>query len=115
MIRYVSWAVLFGVDIFEFFRIWVGCIYIYIYLNIYTREFVSHTLFLACTHTRTRRGGWVKGQRDRGTVGHRGGGAEGMGGGGAEGRRGGGAEGRNGIMLGMFISCTSVHPCSLTG
>ena len=87
-------------------------IYIYIYINMYTREFVSYILSLACTHTRTRRGGWVKGQRDRGTVGHRGGGAEGMGG---KGRRDWGAEGRNGIMLGMFISCTSVHLCSLTG
>ena len=89
MIRYVLWTVLFGVDIFEFLRIWFGCIYncvyIYIYIYIYTRDFVSHTLSLECTHTHTRRGGWVKGQRDRGIVGHRGGGAEGMGGGGAEG------------------------------
>jgi len=67
-------------------------IYIYIYINMYTREFVSYILSLACTHTRTRRGGWVKGQRDRGTVGHRGGGAEGMGGGGAEGLGGGGSK-----------------------
>jgi len=53
-------------------------------MYIYTREFVSHTLSLVCTHTRTRRGGWVKGQRDRGTVRYRGGGTEGMGDGGAE-------------------------------
>jgi len=64
------------------------CVYIYIY----TREFVSHTLSPVYAHTRTRRGGWVKGQRDRGTVGHRGGGAEGMGGGGAEGLGGRGSE-----------------------
>jgi len=67
-------------------------IYIYIYMYIYMREFVSHTLSLVCAHTRTRRGGWVKGQRDRGTVGHRGGETEGMGGAGAEGLGNGGSE-----------------------
>jgi len=34
---------------------------------------------------------------------------------GSEGQRDLGAEGQNGIMLGMFISCTLVHPCSLCG
>jgi len=68
---------------------------LYKYIYIYTREFVSHTLSLVCTHTRTRRSGWVKGQRDRGTVGHRGGGAEGMGGRGAEGLGNGGSEWEN--------------------
>jgi len=72
------------------------CIYIYIYIYkyifIYTRNLVSHTLSLVCTHTRTRRGGWVKGQRGRGTVGHRGRGPEGMGGGVSEELGGGGLE-----------------------
>jgi len=33
----------------------------------------------------------------------------------AEGQRDWGVEGQNGIMLGIFISCTWVHPCSLAG
>jgi len=33
----------------------------------------------------------------------------------AEGQKDWGVEGRNGIMLGIFISCTSAHPCSLAG
>jgi hypothetical protein len=98
-------------------------VYIYIYIYIYMREFVSHTVSLVCTHTRTRRGGGAEGWRDKETEGHRGrwadgqrgGGAEGLGGGGTGGWRDWGAEMRNGINLGMFNSCTSVHPCSLAG
>ena len=92
MIRYVLWTVLFVVDIFKFLRIWFGCTYIYIY--IYMREFVSHTVSLVCTHTRTRRGGGAEGQRDKGAEGHRGRRADGQRGGGAEGLGGGGTGGR---------------------
>jgi len=70
----------------------------------YTREFVSHSLSLVCTHTRTRRGGWVERQRDRGAEELR----EWV----AEGQRDWGAEGLNGIMLDIFIIYTSAHPCS---
>jgi len=63
------------------------------------------------THTEGRRGGGVEGQRGRGRYK----GAEGRRGGGTGGQRDWGAEVRNGIMLGMFNSCTSVHPYSLAG
>ena len=46
-------------------------------------------------------------RRDKGTEGQRG--RE------AEGRRDWVAEDRNKIILGIFISCTSVHPCSSAG
>ena len=66
MIRYVLWAVLFGVDIFEFLRIWFGYLYIYIYIYIYERICITHSL--SCIHTHThmegRMGEGAKGQRD---------------------------------------------------
>ena len=52
MIRYVLWAVLFSVDIFEFLRIWFGCVYIYIYI----RENLYHTLSLLYSHTHAHGG-----------------------------------------------------------
>ena len=53
MIKYILWAVLFGVDIFEFFRILFGCIYIYMYMYmyIYIRENLYHTLSFLYAHT----------------------------------------------------------------
>ena len=57
----------------------------------YTREFISHTVSLVCTHTRTQRGGGAEGWRDKGAEvgikGQRGGGAEGLGGRGTGGQR----------------------------
>ena len=68
-------------------------IYIYIYVYLYARK---------CAHTRTWKGGGTKGQWDKGAERRRGGGT-------------GGREDRNKIMLGIFISCTLVHPCSSAG
>ena len=71
----------------------------------YERICITHSLSYMHTHANT------EGRMGEGTEGLWGTGAEGLRESGVEGRRVWGPEGQNGIMLGMFISCTSVHSC----